>query len=144
MAVNQALSGTSEGGYPMIDILIVDDDVQTRAILRIVLTGHGYTVAEAENGETALVLVVTQPVRVVVADLHMPRMDGVTFAQRLRVLPFTHIPHLIIMSASVPAHLIDVGQCATLRKPFDVADLVVIITSLLSHASDHEEERWAG
>ena len=72
-------------------------------------------------------------------------MDGVTFAQRLRVLPFTHIPHLIIMSASVPAHLIDVGQCATLRKPFDADDLVAIITELLRQASDHAaEERWVG
>lgn len=129
----------------MIDILIVDDDVHTRAILRIVLTARGYTVTEADNGETGLVMVVTQPVHVVVTDLHMPRMDGVTFAQRLRILPFTHIPHLIIMSASVPAHLIDVGQYATLMKPFDVEALVDIITDLLRQTEDHVgAERWAG
>lgn len=130
----------------MVDILILDDDVHIRRILRIIFTAAGYSVAEADNGESGLAEVLMRPVRVVVADLHMPRMDGIAFARRLRTAPFTQIPHLIFMSASVPHRLIDVGQCATIIKPFDAADLLDIIVKLITAPeADHGlMERWAG
>jgi CheY-like chemotaxis protein len=115
----------------MVDILILEDDALTRAILRTVLGTVGYTLVETDNGEDALNMVLAHQPRIVMSDLHLPGMDGLTFAQRMRLLPFIVVPHLIFMSASPPAHMIDVGQRAMLTKPFDMELLVAQIDELV-------------
>jgi len=115
----------------MVDILILEDDGLTRAILRTVLGTVGYTLVEADNGEDGLNMVLAHQPRVVMADLHLPGMDGQTFAQRMRLLPFIAVPHLIFMSASPPAHMTDMGQRAMLTKPFDMEQLVAQIDELV-------------
>lgn len=115
----------------MVDILILEDDGLTRAILRTILRTVGYTLAEANDGQEGLAQVQAHQPRLVMADLHLPGVDGLTFARRLRDLPFITMPHLIFMSASVPPHLADVGQRATLSKPFDMEQLLDQIAELI-------------
>ena len=115
----------------MVDILIVDDDRLTRAILRRMFTSVGYTVMEADNGLDGLDLLEAESPQEVLLDLHMPRMDGIAFARQLQLLPSIDPPHLIFMSASVPIHPIDVGQRATLSKPFDVEQLLGLVAELV-------------
>jgi two-component system, chemotaxis family, chemotaxis protein CheY len=119
----------------MVDILILEDDRLTRAILRTILSTVGYTLAEANDGEEGLEMVLAHQPRLVMADLHLPGVDGLTFAQRMRELPFIAVPHLIFMSASLPPHLIDVGQRATLSKPFDMELLLAQIAELIPQPS---------
>ncbi|HYF62605.1 MAG TPA: response regulator [Herpetosiphonaceae bacterium] len=119
----------------MVDILILEDDRLTRAILRTILRTVGYTLAEASDGQEGLEVVQAHQPRLVMADLHMPGVDGLTFAQRLRELPFIAVPHLIFMSASIPPHLADVGQRATLSKPFDMELLLAQIAELIPQPS---------
>ena len=102
----------------MVDILILEDDGLTRAILRTILHTVGYTLAEANDGKQGLEMVQSHQPRLVMADLHMPGVDGLAFAQQMRELPFIAVPHLIFMSASIPPHMADVGQRATLSKAF--------------------------
>ena len=69
------------------DVLVVDDDVDTRERLRTVLEKNGWTVAEAGNGAEALAQVRLAVPRVILLDLTMPVMDGFGFLQALREQP---------------------------------------------------------
>ncbi len=60
----------------MIHILVVDDDKNTRRLLRAVLEAEAYQVSEAENGEQALEALDREHVDLVVLDVMMPKMDG--------------------------------------------------------------------
>ncbi|MGI4792532.1 MAG: response regulator [Janthinobacterium lividum] len=69
------------------DVLVVDDDVDTRERLRTVLEKNGWTVAEASNGAEALEQIRLGVPRVILLDLTMPVMDGFAFLQELREQP---------------------------------------------------------
>lgn len=69
------------------DILIVDDDADTRKRLRTILERQGWTIAEASNGQEALDVVMHAPPQIILLDLTMPVMDGFTFLQVLRQRP---------------------------------------------------------
>ena len=66
------------------DVLVVDDDADTRARLRTALERNGWSVSEAENGKDALEKVRAAAPQIIVLDLTMPVMDGFTFLQTLR------------------------------------------------------------
>ena len=69
------------------DILLVDDDRDTRLRLRAILEQDGWTVAEAGDGKQALDIVTHAPPKVILLDLIMPVMDGFTFLARVRERP---------------------------------------------------------
>jgi CheY-like chemotaxis protein len=68
----------------MANILIVDDDADTRESMSIILREHGHQVTCAPNGREALVVVLTQTPDVVLLDLLMPEMDGPSFLEVVR------------------------------------------------------------
>jgi signal transduction histidine kinase len=70
-------------------ILIVDDDVILRQIMRAELEAAQFTVVEAEDGEEACGLCWSEPPDLVIADVIMPRMDGFTLCRKLRAHPLT-------------------------------------------------------
>jgi CheY-like chemotaxis protein len=113
------------------DILILDHNRLTRAILRTVIGSAGYTLLETDNCEDALDMVLAHQPRVVIAGLDLPRLDGIAFAQRMRLLPFIQVPHLIFTTDRISRPLIDVGQRAVLSKPFDQQQLLDLIGDLL-------------
>ena len=115
----------------MADILILDHNRLARAILRTVLGGAGYSLVETDNCEDGLDLVLLHQPRVVLVELQLPRLDGLTFAQRMRQLPFITQPDLIFMSDRVPGHMIDVGQRAILAKPLVTERLLAEMAVLL-------------
>ena len=68
----------------MYKILICDDERDIRNALRIYLTGEGYVVCEADSGLAALELMQREEVQLVLMDIMMPGMDGMTATARLR------------------------------------------------------------
>ena len=68
----------------MFQIMVVDDDRNTRRLLQAVLEADGYKVLTAENGEDALALMDSEYVDLVVLDIMMPKMDGYEFTRTLR------------------------------------------------------------
>ena len=68
----------------MFHILVVDDDKNTRRLLRAVLEGEHYTVSTAADGEEALALLDREHIDLAVMDIMMPRMDGYQFTSMLR------------------------------------------------------------
>ena len=69
------------------DILVVDDDADTRTRLRSILQRDGWTVSEAGNGQEALDVVTHAPPKIILLDLTMPVMDGFAFLGELRKRP---------------------------------------------------------
>jgi CheY-like chemotaxis protein len=130
----------------MKDILIVDPDESVRTMLCIMFTTVGYTVDEAATGEAGLSLALAATPRVVISELHLPGMDGLTFARLLRQLPFLPTPHMFLMSTHVPLRLRDVGQRATFAKPLDLEELMaqVAVVAPPSGTPPGVRERWAG
>jgi PleD family two-component response regulator len=68
-------------------ILTVDDSASVRMAIRIALSGAGYSVAEAGNGLEALAKLQAGHFDMVVTDLNMPQMDGLTMIRELRKMP---------------------------------------------------------
>jgi DNA-binding NtrC family response regulator len=111
-------------------ILLVDDDpIVLRALRRLLLGGRpGWEIDMAESVEAALVLLEARSYDVVVTDLHMPTVDGVTLLQRLkteqptlmRVIHSSHVESLTPEQAQELAH-------AVLTKPGRPDELVVVL-----------------
>lgn len=81
------------------DVLIVEDDVDTRHRLRSMLERDGWTVTEAENGLEGLLALETRRPDVVLLDLTMPVMDGFTFLERLREQPDCALLPVVVLTA---------------------------------------------
>ena len=65
-------------------LLVVDDEPRLRRTLDLLLTGHGYEVAVAEDGEAALAAFAARPADALLLDLMMPRLGGLDVIRRLR------------------------------------------------------------
>jgi len=84
------------------DMLVVEDDEQTRQTIRRVFTSEGWRVREARNGRIALDLVRESPPDLILLDLIMPEMDGFEFVSVLKTLPkASGIPVVVITAADL-------------------------------------------
>jgi PAS domain S-box-containing protein len=93
------------------DVLVVEDDEDTRSRIRGLLAKDGWTVAEAENGRAALEAVAKHMPSVVLLDLNMPEMDGFTFLRQFRAsADYAAVP-VIVMTARD----LSVGERAELK-----------------------------
>lgn len=78
-------------------IMVVDDNVENRYLLEVLLKAHGHTVVLAENGLEALEALRREPVGLIISDILMPRMDGYRLCreakqdERLRDIPFVFV-----------------------------------------------------
>jgi len=118
------------------NIVVVDDDALTRGLISEWLTDAGYRVRQAEHGEAALAILRTEPARLVITDMQMPRLDGAeTLAALRRELPSLPV---IAMSAGFgsrsgvsPATALALGASRVLAKPIAYQDLLRIVQELL-------------
>lgn len=81
-------------------ILVADDSITTRSLLRSVLEVGGYQVRTAADGDEALRLLRTEQVNLVVSDVRMPRLDGLALLARLRADPRTATIPVVLFSSS--------------------------------------------
>lgn len=112
-------------------VLIVDDDDAVRDLVEMVLSDEGYQVYSAENGHSALLLLNMVRPDVVLLDVNMPRLDGLSTCRILRDDPRTAQLPVIAMSAR------PIGQTQLrnsqvdrfLPKPFDIDQLIDEVAS---------------
>lgn len=110
-------------------ILVVDDEAPMRHMLRLVLEKEGYRIAEAADGEAALRLMEDEPVDLVLCDIRMPGMDGLSFLQQVvrRDAP----PTLIMMSAygtiDTAIECMKLGAYDYVSKPFKPDEVVLTL-----------------
>ena len=104
-------------------LLVIDDRWENRAVLVNLLTPLGFTVFEAENGQTGLEILQTRSPDLVITDLIMPIMDGFEFLKQVRTIERFQHTKIIVSSASVSQidqrMALDTGGDDFLAKPID-------------------------
>ncbi len=116
----------------MYTILICDDEPDIRAALRIYLTGEGYDVLEAGTGDRALELMAEREVHLVLMDIMMPGMDGMTATAKLRET--SNVPVILITAKSEDSDKIlglTVGADDYVTKPFNPLEVLARVRAQL-------------
>jgi len=116
-------------------ILIVDDDPDILQFVRVNLELEGFTVTTAGDGREALDKVLASPPNLVLLDIMMPRMDGLTALRRLRSHPAASNTSVILLTArGLPEDRVrglELGADDYITKPFDVSELVARVKAVL-------------
>ncbi|MBR0832480.1 response regulator [Bradyrhizobium manausense] len=103
--LGQAANGIAQGALPLpsrqLRVLLVDDDPVNCEVGEAILQRLGHRAAIARNGATAVALARDQAFEIILMDLHMPDMDGVEAAARIRRLPLQPMPRIIVVTADV-------------------------------------------
>ena len=117
-------------------ILIIDDELSLRQVLRVILERAGHTVLDAPDGREGMALWHREPTDVVVTDLFMPEKDGLQVLMEMKKVATK--PKIIAMSGGGPKGLLDwraaalaLGADRVLMKPFDGQTLLLTIQEVL-------------
>ena len=127
----------------MFRILVVDDDKNTRILLKAVLEAERYTVFTAENGEEALDVMDREHIDLVVMDIMMPKMDGYELTKTLRENRST-LPILMVTAKQLPEDKhrgFIVGTDDYMTKPIDEEEMLLRIKALLRRAQIASERK---
>jgi two-component system KDP operon response regulator KdpE len=117
-------------------VLIVDDELGVRRFLRAGLPTHGFRVIEAETGAAALRDAAQYVPDLVLLDLGLPDMDGLTVTRRLR--EWTAVPIVVLSARGQEAQKVlalDAGADDYLTKPFGFAELLARMRAALRRAA---------
>ncbi len=118
-------------------ILLIDDSATMREILKVYLMGRGFSFIDCPGAARALEILSSQPVDLIIADINMPKMDGLTFVRAVRV-------HELEAVRTVPVILVtgdraddlktrgrDAGANGFLQKPLASDQLMMLVDQLL-------------
>ena len=116
------------------NILVIDDSAAIRALMRLVLEQAGHQVFEAHDGEDAYEMLDGRPLDLILCDLAMPRMDGMSFLRLLRHHPrYRSTPLALVTTETRPerrAEARSAGAQAYLAKPVRPALLLEAVQRL--------------
>lgn len=119
----------------MANVLTVDDSVSLRKLVATTLATAGHHVTEASNGAEGLEQLKTRAFNLIISDINMPVMDGLTFIKHVRVLAaYKFVPILVLTTEMDPAkkkQAKDSGATGWLVKPFDPETLLNTIRKVL-------------
>ena len=118
-------------------VLIVDDDMDIRDTIRMVLEHRGYRAVAAANGEEALrMLDASGPVDLILLDMMMPVMDGWGFRNSQPQGPaFVTIPVVVLTGdGRASSKAAAIGAAGYLKKPLDLDDLLAVVASHCARA----------
>ncbi len=119
-------------------MLVVDDNATNRRILALQAAKWGMTVRDTDSGLEALQQVLAEPFDLIVVDMHMPHMDGVTLARRLRDLK-PELPRVLF--TSLGRREVEEGLfAAVMMKPLRQSQLFDTLVTVLHHDTMHAPE----
>lgn len=116
-------------------ILTVDDSASMRQMIKLTLTGAGYAVTEAADGTQGLAAAKAKAFDMVLTDLNMPGMDGVSMIKEIRKLStFTGVPIVLLTTesdAEKKAMAKAAGATGWITKPFEPNQLLSVTKKVL-------------
>lgn len=117
------------------NILVVDDSASVRQVVGIALRGAGYQVIEACDGQDALNKLTGQKVHLIISDVNMPNMDGITFLKQVKQLPAYKFTPVIMLTTESQEAKKKEGQLAGAKawvvKPFQPLQLLGAVEKLV-------------
>ena len=120
-----------------VKVLLVEDTEDNRQMMRRLLEMSGYQVVEAINGEEAVKLAAEARPQIILMDLSLPLIDGLTATRRIRTLPGLRGVPIIAVSAHDTADFhseaLAAGCNAYITKPIDYPELEDIVNRLVSN-----------
>jgi two-component system chemotaxis response regulator CheY len=125
----------TEEGIMSKKIMTVDDSASVRQMVGFTLREAGYEVVEAVDGEDALKKLHVDPVNMLIADINMPRLDGIELVRRVRANPEQkYIPIILLTTEtnkSKKQEGKDAGATGWIIKPFRPAQLLSTVKKVL-------------
>ena len=121
-------------------ILVAEDDAGLRRIIRFTLEKEGFRVLEAQDGATALELAATEDLAVILLDINLPALDGLTVCRRVR--EFSSVYIILITALGREEEIVrglDAGADDYLPKPFGVGQLLARIRAVMRRSRAPEE-----
>ena len=135
--------GGVAGGGTVFNILVVEDNANTRKLMEAVLSQHGYMPILARDGVEALDVLDRKHVDLIVLDIMMPRMDGYEFTRTLREAG-CELPILMVTAKEKPADKhkgFQIGTDDYMVKPVDEEEMCLRIAALLRRSKIVNEHR---
>ena len=119
-------------------VLIVERDRNVRELQAHFLGSAGFTVAFADDGQTALDLVEQQVPRLVITEILVAKVDGLTLCRRLRDNPSTRdIPVIVFSILAAAGRAQEAGASAFLRKPLVGSVFLEVVSRAMRERSPH-------
>jgi two-component system, chemotaxis family, chemotaxis protein CheY len=116
-------------------ILIVDDSASLRQVVNISLTGAGYEVIEACDGVDGLSKLDGRKIHLIISDVNMPNMDGITFVEEAKKLPAYKFTPIVMLTTEAGEGKKQAGQAAGAKawvvKPFQPAQMLTVVSKLV-------------
>lgn len=120
----------------MFNILVVDDDKNTRRLMKLLIEEAGYTVCTAADGDEALMLLGEHHIDLIILDVMMPGMDGYELTNELRASD-NELPIIMVSAKQLPEDIkkgFRAGVDDYMTKPVDEEELILRIKALLRRA----------
>lgn len=116
-------------------IMVVDDSASLRQVVSIALKGAGYDVLEACDGKDALSKLKGQKIHLIVSDVNMPNMDGLSFVKAAKQMPEYKFTPVIMLTTEAGEDKKQAGQAAGAKawmvKPFQPAQMLAAVSKLV-------------
>lgn len=116
-------------------VMIVDDSASLRQVVGIALRGAGYEVLEGSDGKDALARLTGRKVHLVISDVNMPNMDGISFVKALKQIPAYKFTPVIMLTTESQESKKQQGQAAGARawvvKPFRPEQMLSAVQKLV-------------
>ena len=120
----------------MAEILVVDDSASMRHMVRSTLELHGHNVSESVDGEEGLRLTQEFDYELIITDVNMPKMSGITMTERIRKLTnYKSIPVILLTTESGLDKKLEgraAGATGWITKPFEPTKLAQTVKKVLS------------
>ena len=116
-------------------IMVVDDSASVRQIASLTLTRGGYSVVEAVEGNDGLKKLAANPVKLIICDVNMPGMDGLTFARQVKTQPQYKFMPIIMLTTESGDDMKASGKAAGVKawivKPFQPQLMLDAVAKLI-------------
>lgn len=116
-------------------IMIVDDSASLRQVVAIALKGAGYAVIEACDGQDALNKLNGVKIHLIICDVNMPNLDGISFVKQMKTLPNYKFTPVIMLTTEGSEEKKQAGQMAGARawvvKPFRPEQMLNAVSKLV-------------